>query len=206
MTWPSYPLTGGIIGNFIDFFQLALVIRIVLYLSTVKRTFLLILGTFSVLMSFCQKELKPTQSFTITGEVKSPVTVQASNLKKWSVQTIGDVAITNHLGEKKSEEKALKGVLLKDVLQSVEINAESPKVLSEYYVVCKSNDGYTVVYSWNELFNSPTGNSAYLVTEQEGKPLTEMNDAILMISTGDFKTGRRHVKALTSIEIKRAGR
>ena len=171
-----------------------------------KSTFLFILGTVSVLMAFCQKELKSTQSFAITGEVKSPSTVQASDLKKWSIQPIGDVVITNHLGEKKSEAKALKGVLLKDVLQNVEINAESPKVLSEYYIVCKSNDGYTVVYSWNELFNSPTGNSAYLVTERDGKPLTEMNDAILMISTGDFKTGRRHVKALTSIEVKRAGR
>ena len=154
--------------------------------------------------AFSQKELKPTDSFTISGEVKNPVVIQASDLKKWSIHPIGDVIITNHLGERKSEAKALKGVLLKDVLQSIEINAENPRVLSEYYFVCKSTDGYTAVYSWNELFNTPTGNTAYLVTEREGKPLTEMNDAVLMISSGDFKTGRRHLKALTTIEIKRA--
>ena len=170
-----------------------------------KRAAFFIIGYLGVHSAFCQKEFKPTQSFVITGEVKSPAVVQAVDLKKWRIQNIGDVVITNHLGERKSEAKALKGVLLKEVLESVEINAESPRVLSEYYFVCKGNDGYTVVYSWNELFNTPTGNTVYLVTEREGKPLTEMSDSILMISPGDFKTGRRHVKALASIEVRRAG-
>ena len=150
------------------------------------------------------QKLTPTASFTISGDVKSPVTIQIGDLKKWAVVNIGDVTITNHLGEKKSEAKGLKGVLLKDVLGSVEINAESPKVLSEYYFVCKANDGYTVVYSWNELFNTGVGDAAYIVTEKDGKSASSMDDAVLMISPKDFKTGRRHVKSLTTIEVRRA--
>ena len=87
---------------------------------------------------------------------------------------------------------------------SVEINAESPKVLSEYYFVCKANDGYTVVYSWNELFNTAVGDAAYIVTEKDGRPASSMDDTVLMISPKDFKTGRRHVKSLTTIDVKRA--
>lgn len=162
---------------------------------------LLTLIGFSV---YAQKELKPTSSFTISGEVKAPVTVQISDLIKWKAFDIGDVMITNHLGEKKSEAKGLKGVLLKEVLSAVEITSESPRVLSEYYFVCKANDGYTVVYSWNELFNTATGDSAYLVTEKEGKSASAMDDSILMISPKDFKTGRRQVKSLFTIEVKRA--
>ena len=94
--------------------------------------------------------------------------------------------------------------MLKDVLSTIEINAESPKVLSEYYFVCKANDGYTVVYSWNELFNTTVGDSSYLVTEKGGKAASTLEGTILMISPKDFKTGRRHVKALTSIEVRRA--
>ena len=150
------------------------------------------------------QKLAPTAAFMISGDVKSPVTLQIGDLKKWAAVNIGDVTITNHLGEKKSEAKGLKGVLLKDVLGSVEINAESPKVLSEYYFVCKANDGYTVVYSWNELFNTAVGDAAYIVTEKDGKPASSMDDAVLMISPKDFKTGRRHVKALTTIEVRRA--
>ncbi len=169
-----------------------------------KRILLTVL-VLSSLHSFGQKEsVKPTSSFTISGEVKSPVTIKIADLKKWNSVSIGDVTITNHLGEKKSEAKGLKGVLLKDILGSVEINAESPKVLSEYYFVCKANDNYTVVYSWNELFNTATGESAFIVTEKNGKDAASMDDSILMISPKDRMTGRRHVKALTSIEVKRA--
>jgi hypothetical protein len=169
------------------------------------KHFLLTVFLFSALVSLAQKEtVKPTSSFTIFGEVKSAVTVTVADLKKWPTVNIGDVPITNHLGEKKSEAKGLKGVLLKDVLGSIEINAESPKVLSEYYFICKANDNYTVVYSWNELFNTATGDTAYIVTEKNGKDAMSMDDSILMISPKDRMTGRRHVKALSTIEVKRA--
>lgn len=117
---------------------------------------------------------------------------------------MGDITITNHLGEKKSEQKSLKGILLKDILKSVEINNENPRVLSEYYFVCKSTDGYKVVYSWNELFNSPASESVYLVTSKNGQGAKEMKETILMISPKDYMTGRRYLKSLATIEVKRA--
>lgn len=151
-----------------------------------------------------QNEIKTTASFTITGEVKTDKIITIADFTKWKEQTIGDVIITNHLGEKKSEAKGLKGILLKEILQSVEIKSESPKVLSEYYFVCKATDGYKVVFSWNEIFNSKVGESVFIVTEKNGVSASKMNDSILLISPQDFKTGRRHVKSLSTIEIKRA--
>ena len=100
--------------------------------------------------------------------------------------------------------KCQQGILLKEVLQSIEIKSESPKVLSEYYLVCKATDGYKVVYSWNELFNSRVGESVFIVTEKKGQRADKMDDSILLISPLDFKTGRRQVKSLDRIEIKRA--
>ncbi len=151
-----------------------------------------------------QKEMKPTTSFTLSGKVKATVIVSLAELKKLKQHDIGDVVITNHLGEPRNTAKGLKGVLLKDVLALAEIDAENPKVLSEYYFVCKANDNYTVVYSWNELYNTAVGDSSYIVLEKEGQSADKMNDSILMISPKDQKTGRRHVKALAAIEVKRA--
>jgi DMSO/TMAO reductase YedYZ molybdopterin-dependent catalytic subunit len=163
-----------------------------------------------ILSSFCliigvatAQQIKVTSSFTVSGEVFSPLTVSVMDLKKWKEVVIGDLVITNHLGEKKSEAKGLKGILLKEILQTVEIKSESPKVLSEYYFVFTASDGYKVVYSWNELFNTIVGESVYLVTEKNGKTITEMDDSILVVSTKDFKTGRRNVKGLSSIEVMR---
>jgi len=149
------------------------------------------------------QQTKVTSSFTISGEVFSPLTVSVMDLKKWKEVPIGDLVITNHSGEKKSEAKGLKGILLKEILQTVEIKSESPKVLSEYYFVFKSSDGYKVVYSWNELFNTSVGESVYLITEKNEKTITDMDDSILVLSTKDFKTGRRNVKGLSSIEVMR---
>jgi hypothetical protein len=149
-------------------------------------------------------QIKPTVSFTISGDAVSPLTVAASDLKKWKEVAIGDLVITNHLGERKSEAKGLKGVLLKEILQTVEIKSESPKVLSEYYFVFTASDGYKVVYSWNELFNTVVGESVYVVTEKNGRPVAEMDDSMLVVSTKDFKTGRRNVKGLSSVVVMRA--
>lgn len=168
------------------------------------KSLLIIVALTSSIVAQAQKAFTPTRSFTISGEVKTPATIQIADLKKWKTVDIGPVTITNHLGEKKSEYKSMKGVLLKDVLSTVEFNAEAPKVLSEYYIMCKANDNYLVVFSWNELFNTATGNTVYIVTERDGKPIEQMDDAILMISSKDFKTGRRHVKSLSSIQVRRA--
>ncbi len=104
----------------------------------------------------------------------------------------------------KKEYKNVKGVLLTDLLKDVHITVESPKQLSEFYFVFKATDGYTVVFSWNELFNTETGNSVFVVVETDGKSQQTAPEKILLISTKDFKTGRRHIKGLQSIEVKRA--
>jgi len=48
------------------------------------------------------------------------------------------------------------------------------------------------------------GESVYLITEKNGKTITDMDDSILVVSTKDFKTGRRNVKGLASIAVMRA--
>lgn len=150
-----------------------------------------------------QHDVKPTSSFVISGEVKSQLTIGIADLRNFRESVIGDVVITNHAGEKKSVAKALKGVLLKDILAKVDFVHETPRELSTFYFVCKANDGYTVVYSWNELFNTAVGDGVFIITERDGKPASALDDSVMMLSTADQKTGRRHVKALASIEIRR---
>ncbi|MBS1681173.1 MAG: molybdopterin-binding protein [Bacteroidetes bacterium] len=160
---------------------------------------------FYLIAFFGQAQIKTTDYFTISGEVNSPVTISIPDLKKWKEVAIGDLTITNHLGAKRSESKGLKGILLKDILKTVEMKADNPKIMSEFYFIFIASDGYKVVYSWNELFNTTIGDSVYLITEKNGKTISEMDDSILVVSTKDFKTGRRNLKGLITIEIKRAG-
>jgi hypothetical protein len=149
------------------------------------------------------QDITSTQSFLITGRIKAPVKISGTDLLAATSVNIGNLVITNHMGEARGTAKSLKGVLLKDILQKIEIDAENPKVLSEYYFVCKASDGYAVVFSWNEIFNTATGDNVYIITEKEGKSWNNLPESLLMISTKDFKTGRRHVKSLATIEVSR---
>lgn len=145
-----------------------------------------------------------TESFTVNGKVKSPVIITLADLKKLKAYNLGDVTITNHLGEVKSTAKNLSGVLLKDVLKDIALDTDQPKLFSEYYFVCRGADGYKVVYSWNELFNTPIGNSVYLVTEKNQETIQQMKESILMLSSQDERTGRRYLKNLEAIYVGRA--
>lgn len=148
--------------------------------------------------------IPPTKSFSISGDVKEEQTINDVDLKKYKVHIIGDVKITNHKGELKGIAKGLSGVLLKDVLSTVTLNTDNPKVFSEYVFICTAVDGYKVVYSWNELFNSAVGNSVYLVTEKDHKPMEEQEEHLLMISSHDTYTSRRFLKNLKSITVAKA--
>jgi hypothetical protein len=155
------------------------------------------------IVGVAQKSIESTDQFTISGLVDKPVTIYYADLEKEKIVMIGDFKITNHLGEFKKEYKKVKGVLLLDLMKGITITSPSPKVLSEFYFVLKATDGYSVVVSWNELFNTEIGNSFYLVVEADNKNQRDAPEKILLVSTKDFKTGRRHVKGLQSIEVKR---
>lgn len=167
------------------------------------RICLLALALFTQQISFSQEKALPTNQFVVKGLVDSVLTISYSAITKQQAVAIGDFTVTNHLGEFKKTYKGVKGVPLLTILQPLVINAKSPKLLSEYYLVFKASDGYTVVVSWNELFNTEVGKTFYLVTEADGKPLDNTTERILLINTKDFKTGRRHIKGLESIEVRR---
>lgn len=154
------------------------------------------------LQAFAQKAVTPTQHFTIQGKVKQPLIITLTDLEKYPTINIPDVIITNYLGEARGKLTHLKGILLKDVLKKAELNEANPKLFSTFYYVLTAADGYTVVYSWNELFNGPVGEHTFIVTAKNGESLKTMIDEILVLTPIDFVTGRRHVKWLKMIEVK----
>jgi len=73
--------------------------------------------------------------------------------------------------------------------------------LRPYYLTFIASDGYKAVYSWNEIFNSPTGQNIFIVVEKDGVKLKDMAERIMIITPSDFKTGRRYIKALSQIVV-----
>lgn len=144
-----------------------------------------------------------TKSLDIITPDNKKSTLTFEKLKGFTSLSLDSLRIYNHAGEYRSTLKGKKGALLKDVLTDVAFGEESPKVLSEYYIVCVAADGYKVVLSWNELFNTYIGESVLVVTNIKAATNGEQEDELALLSPRDIATGRRYVKQLQTINILR---
>lgn len=142
-----------------------------------------------------------TNFFEVKGAVKQNMLVSLKDLSNYYSVYMDSVVISNHLQQRLHSVNHIKAVVLKDILKKVEFDVESPKSLSKYYLKFIASDGYVILFSWNEVFNSPTGNNTFLIVEKEGKPLQLQKDRISMIVTTDFAKGRRYLKGLKYIII-----
>lgn len=126
-------------------------------------------------------------------------TISLEELQALKTHSLDSQVIYNHAGEYRSTLKNIKGTVLRDILREIPLGEESPKVLSEYYIVCIAEDGYKVVFSWNELFNSPTGDSVLVVLNIKEASNGRQEDRLALLSPHDYATGRRYVKQLETI-------
>ncbi len=166
-----------------------------------KLTILILL--FASVNVWGQKKAHGTDDFIVTGLVKKELRFTLTEIEKHRSKEIGDVVIENHLGEPRGTAKQLSGILVKDLLKDLELKEESPKLFSEFYLTFVAADNYKVVYSWNEIFNSPTGDNLFLITSKDGKTIKDMDERILILTPTDFRTGRRHIKGLSKIMVNR---
>jgi hypothetical protein len=156
-------------------------------------------------VAFAQEktEYKPTHQFTITGAIKKESVITMDSLNSYPLKDIGDIKVTDHLGNFKHGDEKLKGVLLKDILLHSQLMA-TPHLYSQFYFVCTGSDGYKVVYSWNELFNTEIGEHVYIVLEKNGKKIGDLPESLQMVSMLDQKTGRRYLHNLDKIIVAQA--
>jgi hypothetical protein len=156
------------------------------------------------MLLFQKSEAQNTsESFTVSGEVLKAETIDIARLSGYTQVHLDSLRVYTHDMQPKGLMKNINGVLLKDILSAIPFNNENPKVLSEYYIECEATDGYIVLFSWNEIFNSETGNHVIIVTSKNGINITQLDDHIALVSPTDKATGRRYVKWLSRIIIHR---
>ena len=146
-------------------------------------------------LKYVSKEIK------VTGDVLTPLTLTVDSLKKMKVVELKDFKIVCQKGLTKDSVESTKGVLLTDILEKAKIAQQEHKDRN-FYIVARASDDYKATFSWAELFNNPTGEKVFVLFEQNGKPLKEKGEMIL-VSMTDAKTGPRNVKWLKSIEVTR---
>ena len=150
-----------------------------------------------------QKNNRLTDGFVINGNVKHTITFSLKDAGSFTSHFIDSVVIYNHLHERKRVIRNIKGVLLKDVLEKAGLDEENPKLFSQVYFACIASDGYKVVFSRNEIFNTELGNKILIITEEGGQKAGTLNDHIAILSPLDKATGRRYVQNLEQVKVER---
>jgi hypothetical protein len=107
---------------------------------------ILLFFTLLALTTHGQTKFTPTDQFSVEGKVEHAVIFTMAALDTFKTKSLPDVIITNHLGVVKNNLTKLKGILLKDILSGVVLQAESPRVFCEFYFVFVATDDYKVVF------------------------------------------------------------
>lgn len=176
--------------------------RMKLLRLAIGATLLLCMGAVSSFRN-AEHEFKPSDSLRIYGEVTKSIVYHLQDLDTFKAVPVPDLVIYNQRGEAKDTVTGMAGIPLKTLLAPVIFVYTKPKELNEFYFVCEATDGYRVVFSWNEIYNTKVGNECYVITSMKQSPEKLKQQRILFVSSADLKTGRRYIKSLQSIEVKR---
>lgn len=168
-----------------------------------SHVYLLLVSLFLNLNVLAQREIEPSNSLLIEGEVINPITYVLSDFDTFQVQKLTDQIIYNHKGEIKDTILGMYGIPFKKILEPVRFRYSKPKELNEFYFLLEASDGYKVVISWNELYNTDIGNNFFLVVEKDGEKMVQMKERIVFLATADLKSGRRYIKGLSKVVVKR---
>jgi hypothetical protein len=152
--------------------------------------------------SIAQNSVPQTDSFVVKGQIRNPTTFTIHSLDTFKTQMLDDIVTVNHMGQALSTIKNVRGILLKDVLNKIQLNAPSPKQSFGYYMECIASDGFKTVFSWNEIFNTINGDNTYIITEKNGKKLEDIDDRIAILIVLGKGKGHVYIKGLQQIIIK----
>lgn len=144
-----------------------------------------------------------TTHVSVTGAVEHSLNLSVDDLRKFPPQQVGEVPLVCQSGANMGKLENFKGVLLRDILDKAKVKAPAHNDVKKMAVIASASDGYKVVFSWTEIFNSPNGEGVIVFFEKDGQPLTDDEGRIAMVSSKDTRTGPRHVKWLQGVEVRK---
>jgi DMSO/TMAO reductase YedYZ molybdopterin-dependent catalytic subunit len=140
----------------------------------------------------------PTRSLAITGGVERKLDIGAEELAKRPAAQI----VALQLPGKEGGRSTVRGVRLRDLVDEAKVVTRDHHTVKKLVLIAAASDGYKVVFTWSELFNTPVGDGVLVLFERDGKPLGPNEGPLALISAKDLRTGPRHVKWLQSVEVR----
>lgn len=142
-----------------------------------------------------------SEQLVVSGALESGLTLSVADLKATPAAQIETVSVTRRAGDR-DVPSTLRGVRLTTLLERAALVEADHNTWKHSVVLATATDGYQVVFSWPELFNTEIGAGVLVVFERDGQPLGEREGQIALVSVRDTRAGPRSVKWLARVEVR----
>jgi len=140
-------------------------------------------------------------SLQISGAVKTGLLLKVEDLQAFPAAQISSLTVTRQL-DGKALSSSVRGVRLSAVLERAGLLSADRNDWKRMVVLASADDGYRVAFSWPELINTEVGAGVLVIFERDGQALGDGEGRIALISGRDLRSGPRHVKWLSRIEVR----
>jgi DMSO/TMAO reductase YedYZ molybdopterin-dependent catalytic subunit len=96
------------------------------------------------------------------------------------------------------------GYPLRDLIDQAGLAPER-RAVRHTAVLLTARDGYRVVFSWGEIYNSALGDGVIVVRSQDGRDILAADGLLALRSLQDTRSGPRHVRWLERLELRVLG-
>ena len=168
------------------------------------KTLLSSLFCFLSTLAFAQKAAPypVSDELMVSGLVNKPVTLSLSDMAAMSDTSFATIKIVTHAGQPKQTYQQAKCVSLKKLIATNLKSDVQQKAKNALYFVCRAADGFTLVFSNNEVLHSP--NHFFIVVGYDGQPLGSMPERLELLDINPDFTATSRLSGLKQIEIRTA--
>lgn len=141
-----------------------------------------------------------SETLSVVGAVKTPLSLSVADLQALPVEQVAQSATRQVDGKAVASE--VRGVRLAALLDRAALANVDRNDWKHTVVVASGTDGYSVAFSWPELFDTDVGPGVLVVWERDGRPLADREGRIALYSAKDLHNGPRNVHWLRRIDVR----
>ncbi|WP_454719945.1 MULTISPECIES: hypothetical protein [Cupriavidus] len=114
----------------------------------------------------------------------------------------GPATIQCYSGRHVRDLAGMRGVRLTALLDAAGMQSLPRAVCKRLVIAALAGDGYACLFTWHELYNTPVGEGAIVMVEQDGVALPPSAGGLQLVSLGDLRLGPRQASAVNRIDVR----
>ncbi|PCE30766.1 molybdopterin-dependent oxidoreductase [Burkholderia ubonensis] len=159
------------------------------------------MGTAEILTAIAEPAYRDSDGVVhVSGDVIDPLSISVDELRRRANVTVEPFELRCFRTHRfiRAVDR-YRGMRLTDLISRAGLRCDQPGDFKRMVFLAVGQDGYTVTFSWHELFNTAVGEQVIVACECGGRPLDAADGAPVLFSGADVFAAPRHVNRLARV-------